>query len=91
MQVDSEEDFQSWKDKITQQEINLAIKSLINGSSPEQVLEQFSTRLMNKLLHPYFKEIKEQQNKSFDLEESKQEYFKLLEKRKPPADHIENE
>jgi len=61
------------------------------GKDPEQVLEQMSRRIMDKLLHPIFKAIREKPV-DYDVEACKESYKRNYLDKNPHGvpDHIES-
>jgi glutamyl-tRNA reductase len=51
------ESYEQWVKRVEQYEYGRALMKLAHGTDPEQVLEDFGRRLVNKLLHPILKAI----------------------------------
>jgi len=84
-----DDSYESWLEKVQQAEYQQALKNLAKGEPIDLVLEKLSKRLMNKVLHPVLKSLKESPD-NYSTEESKAAYEKayLRQRRSPPADHV---
>jgi glutamyl-tRNA reductase len=84
-----DESYENWLEKVQQAEYQQALKNLAKGEPIDLVLEKLSKRLMNKVLHPVLKSLKESPD-NYNTEESKAAYEKayLSQRKSPPADHI---
>lgn len=84
------ESYESWAERAKMYEHGVALQRIATGEDPEKVMEEMSRRLMEKLLHPLYTIIREQNKTEYDSEKSKQEYAeKYLKHRTPVADHVE--
>ena len=66
-----------------------ALQRIAQGESIETVIDDMSRRIMEKLLHPIFKAIRESAVTEYDAVKSREEYFKTMSYHAPVADHIE--
>ena len=53
------ENYASWASRARLYEYGLALQKIAQGQDPEQVLEEMSRRLLDKLLHPIYKDFDE--------------------------------
>ena len=86
------ESLEEWVESVRVLEYNNARSQLSKGYPIEQVLDTMSTKIINKLLHPLYKNIKVNCSSNFDLELNKKEYYNnYLNNRKLVADHIDDQ
>lgn len=91
MRPNPEESFESWCNRARLYEQGIALQKIAEGHEPEKVLEELSKRLVDKLLHPLFKEIRDNALNKYNAEQGRAEYYdNYLTKVKPAADHIED-
>ena len=86
-----DETYESWCKRVEMYEHGNAMMQVAQGKDIEQVMETMSRRIMDKLLHPIFKAIRESVNTDFDQEKSRETYKLQMEKRGAVADHILDE
>lgn len=86
-----DETYESWCKRVEMYEHGNAMMQVAQGKDIEKVMEDMSRRIMDKLLHPIFKAIKESSNVAYDSEKSKETYKLQMEKRGAVADHILDE
>lgn len=82
------ETYESWCKRVELFEHGAAMKELALGKPVEQVMEKMAKRLMDKLMYPIFKSIKENASTDsiVDMEDSKQTYKeKYLDKQTLPG------
>jgi glutamyl-tRNA reductase len=85
------ESYESWAERVRMFEHGSALQEIAQGKDINEVLERMSRRIMDKLLHPIYKEINAS-NKTIDLEESKRSYEeKYLKLHGSVADHVEGQ
>jgi len=85
------ESMESWSERVRMFEHGVALQKIAQGKDPEMVMEEMSRRIMDKLLHPIYKEISSS-IKNINVEESKKSYEeKYLKNRIPVADHVEGQ
>jgi glutamyl-tRNA reductase len=82
------ESYEAWSERVTMFEKGRALQRIAQGESAEVVLEDMSRRIMEKLLHPIFKAIRESSVKDYDPVKSKEEYFEKM-NYGSVADHVE--
>lgn len=86
-----DESYESWCKRVETYEYGHALMQIAQGKAPEIVLEEMSRRMMDKLLHPIFKAIRDSACSDIDLEELKANYKAKMEHRSPVADHVLDE
>ena len=86
-----DESYESWCKRVEMFEHGNAMMQIAQGRDVETVMEQMSRRMMDKLLHPLFRAIKESNNIVYNSEESKQSYLDKMKKRGEVADHVVDE
>ena len=91
MKPNPNESYEEWGKRVAMYEHGHAMMQIAQGKDPEQVLEQMSRRIMDKLLHPIFKAISESTATSYDAEESKRRYKENYLDKNPRrvADHVD--
>jgi glutamyl-tRNA reductase len=84
------ESYESWCDRVRMFEHGHAMMQIAQGKDPDQVMEQMSRRIMDKLLHPIFKAISESTASTYNAEESKKQYRENYLDKNPSgiADHV---
>ena len=91
MKIHPNETFESWSNRVSMYEKGYALQRIASGDPIEEVMEDMSRRITQKLLHPIFKAISDKPA-SIDAEEyekSKQAYYEKMKKIGPVADHID--
>lgn len=84
------ESYESWVERARMFEQGLAMQKIAEGQDIDTVLEEMSRRLMDKLLHPIYKEIRESYKTDFDIDQSRRNYEeKYLNNRSLVADHVD--
>jgi glutamyl-tRNA reductase len=83
-----DEPYESWASRVEMFERGRALQKLAQGESIESVMEEMSRRIMEKLLHPVYKKIRESIPER-DLETDKQAYYAKMKLIGPAADHVE--
>jgi len=85
------ESYEEWGKRVAMYEHGHAMMQIAQGKDPEQVLEQMSRRIMDKLLHPIFKAIREKPV-DYDVEACKESYKRNYLDKNPHGvpDHIES-
>lgn len=85
------ESYESWAERVRMFEHGVALQDLAQGKDVNEIMERMSRRMLDKLLHPLYKEISSA-NKNIDLEESKRVYKEqYLDRNTPVADHVEGQ
>ena len=87
------ESYESWSNRVRMYEHGYAMQRMALGENVEKVLEDMANRILEKLLHPLYGEIKAATAQTYDAEKSKAEYQeKYLDIRGGPvADQIDGE
>lgn len=86
------ETYESWIERAKMYEHGRALQRLAQGDSVDDVMEDMSRRLVEKMLHPIFKEIRRNTETGFDVEESRKRYEEqYLKLNRPAADHVSND
>jgi glutamyl-tRNA reductase len=83
-----DESYESWCKRVEMFEHGNAMMQIAQGKDIETVMEDMSRRMMDKLLHPIFRAIKESSNLVYNSDESKQSYLDKMKKRGEVADHV---
>jgi glutamyl-tRNA reductase len=87
-----DETYESWCKRVEMYEHGNAMMQVAQGKDIEKVMEDMSRRIMDKLLHPIYKAIRESNNTSvYNSEESRQSYFDKMGNRGAVADHVSND
>jgi glutamyl-tRNA reductase len=86
-----DESYESWCKRVEMFEHGNAMMQIAQGRDVETVMEQMSRRMMDKLLHPLFRAIKESASVTYNADESKQSYLDKMKKRGEVADHVVDE
>jgi glutamyl-tRNA reductase len=82
------ESYEHWSERVEMFERGKALQRLAQGEPVETVMEEMSKRIIDKLLHPIFKAIRESNDINYDSEKLKESYKLQMEKRGPVADHV---
>jgi glutamyl-tRNA reductase len=84
------ESYEDWAKRVQMYEHGWAMQRIAEGANIDQVLDAMSRKIMQKLLHPLYKEIENSIISTYDAEAGKKEYEeKYLKYRAPVADHVE--
>lgn len=90
MKPNPNETYESWVERVRMYEHGVALQEIAQGKDPNEVLEKMSRRIMDKLLHPVFKAIKDSVVLT-DTEASRKAYEEnYMKKYGPKADHIDD-
>ena len=85
-----DESYEEWASRAKMYEHGWAMQRIAEGKPIEEVMDEMSRRLVQKLLHPIYDSIHNTVTTKIDIEASKKEYAeKYLNKRSPVADHVE--
>ena len=92
MKPNPDETFESWGNRVAMYERGRALQQLAQGEDPNKVIEEMSRRIMDKLLHPIYKAIRESTMTDYNSEESKAEYQRMYSAQIPKgvADHVQD-
>ena len=92
MRKREDESYEAWCKRVEMYEHGWAMQRVAEGDPIEQVLEEMSRRLTQKLLHPIYDEIRKSSTAPYDAEAGRKEYEeKYLKDRAPVADHVEGQ
>ena len=92
MRKREDESYEAWCKRVEMYEHGCALQRIAEGDSIDQVLDDMSRKIMQKLLHPLYDEIRKSSIKPYDAEASRKEYEeKYLKHRTPVADHVEGQ
>jgi glutamyl-tRNA reductase len=84
------ETYQEWAERVELFERGRAMQRIADGENVEEVLDEMGKRLMNKLMHPVIKAIKESSVNPYDFDEGKKRYEEnYLNKYGNVADHVD--
>lgn len=90
MRKNPDESYEAWADRAKMYEHGRALQRIAEGKPVEEVLEEMSCRLVQKLMHPIYDSIYNTVTTEIDMEASRKEYAeKYLNRRQPVADHVE--
>jgi len=90
MRSNKEEYYEEWCERARIYEYEIAKNKTTKNYDIEIILEEMTSRLLSKMLHPLFDMIKDDNLKNYDGDKSRAEYKKLyLDKVGPVADHIQ--
>ena len=90
MKPHSDESYEDWSKRVAMFEHGHAMMQIAQDKDVEKVMEEMSRRIMDKLLYPIFKAIRDDV-KPFDIEASRRSYEEnYLKTNKPKADHIDD-
>ena len=87
MKFDPTESYETWVNRIQADEYVRAQKQIAQGVDPNKVIEEFSKRMTQKLLHPILVALRGSPN-NYDVDKGKAEYYAKMNIRGPVADHI---
>jgi glutamyl-tRNA reductase len=85
------ESYESWSSRVEAFELEQARKRIAKGDDPNLVLEEMSKSMMQKLLHPVLRAIRDSTGKNFDAEANRKSYNKSMKGRGVVADHVERD
>ena len=85
------EPYEKWAERVNLFEKGRAMQRIAQGDSPELVMEEMSRRIMEKLMHPIYKAIRESTNTAYDAEVGREKYEQQMRYRAPVADHVDGQ
>lgn len=89
MTPNENESFEQWAERVRMYEHGRALQRMAKGENVDLVMEDMARRILDKLLHPVYRALKDGFTKEFDAEASRREYEeKYLKFRQPVADHV---
>ena len=90
MRKNPDESYEAWADRAKMYEHGRALQRIAEGKPVEEVLEEMSRRLVQKLMHPIYDSIYNTVTTKIDMEASRKDYAeKYLNRQEPVADHVE--
>ena len=90
MRKRGDETYEAWCKRVEMYEHGCALQRIAEGDPIDTVLDEMSRRIMQKLLHPLYDEIRKESNNSYDAVASRKDYYeKYLKHRSLVADHVE--
>ncbi len=92
MKMREGESYEDWCKRVQMYEHGWAMQRIAEGDSVEQVMEQMSKRIMQKLMHPIYSDIKNSVTKPYDADQARADYAeKYLKNRGLVADHVDGQ
>ena len=82
----NDESFDEWSEKVRKFEMERAMRLISKGKDKEEVLEEYSKRITEKLLHPLYPALFKPVG--YNAEESKKKYEEAIKNRGSVADHV---
>jgi glutamyl-tRNA reductase len=84
------ESYEQWAQRVDMFERGRALQRIAQGESTELVMEEMGRRIMDKLLHPIFKALRETvTDTEYDPVKSREEYAAKMRYHSPVADHVD--
>ena len=84
------ESYEDWCKRVQMYEHGWAMQRIAEGDDVEQVLDAMSRKIVQKLLHPLYDEIRKATTSTYNAETARKEYQeKYLNYRTLVADHVE--
>lgn len=80
------ESMEEWSEKVKEFEMKRAMRLISRGENPEKVVEEFSKRMADKLLHPLYPALFKPVG--YDAEASRKSYEDKMNNRGGIADHV---
>lgn len=91
MKIKPGESMESWASRVSMFEKGHAMQRIARGDDIEQVMEDMSRRITDKLIHPVLKAINEANISNFDLEQSRKVYNETMKNVAKAADHVDKD
>ena len=92
MKINEGESYESWCNRVQLYEHGWAMQRIAEGDDVEQVMEQMSKRIMQKIMHPVYLDIRKSAGSDYNPEQSKSAYAeKYLKNRTLVADHVDGQ
>jgi glutamyl-tRNA reductase len=86
------ESYDAWVERVRLFEHGHALRRIAKGDNHETIVEEMSIRMMDKLMHPLYKVIRDSSKSNFDMEESKRNYYEhYLKTNSAKSDHVLND
>ena len=89
MKIEINESLESWAARVVIFEKNRAMKKIANGGDLEEVMENMSRRIMDKMLHPILNSMHTVTTSTYDLKNSRQQYDEIMKHVGKAADHVD--
>jgi hypothetical protein len=87
-----DETYEAWCKRVEMYEHGRSLQQIAEGEPIDKVLDEMSRRIMQKLLHPLYDEIRKTSDTSYDVEASRKSYEeRYLKDHVPVADHVEGQ
>ena len=71
-----DESFEDWSKRVSMFEKGKAMQDIAQGKDVEVVLEDMSRRILDKLMNPIYKALRDSVKSEFDAKKSREEYEK---------------
>jgi hypothetical protein len=85
-----DETYEAWCKRVEMYEHGCALQRIAEGDPIDTVLDEMSRRIMQKLLHPLYDEMRKSSYTIYDVAAGRKEYEeKYLKHNTPVADHVE--
>jgi glutamyl-tRNA reductase len=93
MKYQPNESYDEWATRVSMYEKGRALQRIASGENIEEVMEEMSRRITDKLLHPIRKVITESGPKTTEaeMEESRQRYKAEMDKKGLTADQVDGQ
>ncbi len=88
MKYNPDESYEEWVRRVELFEKGRALQRLAQGEPAEQILEDMSRRMMEKMLHPVIKAMMPVPPSIEEIQQGRKEYEEKMRKIGPAADHI---
>jgi len=89
MRIKPGETYEEWAKRVQMYEYGVALQQIAQGKDIDEVMDQMSARISQKMLHPIIKALQDTAIGQSDLDASKKSYEENYIKRfGPKADHI---
>lgn len=85
------ESYEEWTNRVQMYEKGIAMQRIAEGKPIEEVLEQMSRRITEKLLHPIYNALKSSNVSNHDFEASRKSYEEKMKNVGKAADHVLDE
>ena len=86
-----DESFEDWSKRVSMFEKGKAMQDIAQGKDVEVVLEDMSRRILDKLMNPIYKAVRDSVKSEFDAKKSREEYEKLMKNKGPASDHVDSD
>ena len=90
MRKREDETYEAWCKRVEMYEHGCALQRIAEGDPIDKVLDDMSRRIVQKILHPLYDEIRKESYTIYDVAAGRKEYEeKYLKHNTPVADHVE--